>query len=74
LDPETSREISSLILKMQQKLGVTSVVVTHDMPCTKRVSDRIVLLKEGVFFKEGTYSEFENYDDEFVKGFFEKNI
>jgi phospholipid/cholesterol/gamma-HCH transport system ATP-binding protein len=71
LDPATSREISSLILKMQQKLGVTSVVVTHDMLCTKLVSDRIVILKEGIFFKEGTYSELEYSDDEFVKGFFE---
>ena len=74
LDPVTSREISELILKMQKKLSVTSVVVTHDMPCTKLVSDRIVILKDGIFFKQGTYEELEKSGDEFVKGFFENNI
>jgi phospholipid/cholesterol/gamma-HCH transport system ATP-binding protein len=70
LDPVTSREISELVLKMQEKYKVTSVVVTHDMQCTKLVSNRIVLLKDGVLFKEGTFDELEKSDDEFVKGFF----
>jgi phospholipid/cholesterol/gamma-HCH transport system ATP-binding protein len=74
LDPVTSREISELILKMRDKFDVTSVVVTHDMPCTKLVSDRIVILKEGIFSKQGTYKELEKSGDEFVKGFFENNI
>jgi phospholipid/cholesterol/gamma-HCH transport system ATP-binding protein len=74
LDPVTSREISSLILKMRDKFDVTSVVVTHDMPCTKLVSDRIVILKEGIFSKQGTYKELEKSGDEFVKGFFENII
>jgi len=71
LDPVTSREISELVLKMQEKYKVTSVVVTHDMQCTKLVSNRIVLLKDGVLFKEGTFDELEKSNDEFVKGFFE---
>jgi phospholipid/cholesterol/gamma-HCH transport system ATP-binding protein len=74
LDPVTSKEISDLILKMQKKYKVTSIVVTHDMQCTKLVSDRIVLLKDGVLFKEGTFNELEKSDDEFVKGFFENYI
>jgi len=74
LDPVTSREISELIIKMQEKYDVTSVVVTHDMQCTKLVSSRIVLLKDGVLCKEGTYDELEKSNDEFVKGFFESNI
>ncbi len=71
LDPVTSKEISELILKMQGEYKVTSVVVTHDMQCTKLVSNRIVLLKDGILFKEGTFEELEKSDDEFVKGFFE---
>jgi phospholipid/cholesterol/gamma-HCH transport system ATP-binding protein len=71
LDPVTSREISELVLKMQEKYKVTSVVVTHDMPCTKLVSNRIVILKDGILFKEGTFTELEKTSDEFVKGFFE---
>lgn len=71
LDPVTSREISELVLKMQEKYKVTSVVVTHDISCTKLVSNRIVILKDGTLFKEGTFEELEKSDDEFVKGFFE---
>lgn len=71
LDPVTSKDISHLIVDMQEKYKVTSIVVTHDMPCAKIVSDRIVVLKEGKFFKEGTYEELEKSDDEFVRGFFE---
>ncbi|MDQ3021889.1 MAG: ATP-binding cassette domain-containing protein [Bacteroidota bacterium] len=71
LDPVTSNEISHLILEMQEKYKVSSLIVTHDIPCTRLVADRIVVLKEGKFAAEGTYEELEKSDDEFVKGFFE---
>jgi phospholipid/cholesterol/gamma-HCH transport system ATP-binding protein len=71
LDPFTSNEISHLILDMQKKYNVSSLIVTHDMACAKLVADRIVVLKEGEFAAEGTYEELEKSDDEFVKGFFE---
>ena len=71
LDPATSKEISNLILKMQEKFKVTSVIVTHDISCAKMTSDRIVVLKEGVFAAEGSFEELQKSDDDFVKGFFE---
>lgn len=71
LDPVTSNEISHLILDMQKKFNVTSLIVTHDMPCAKLVANRIVVLKDGRFAAEGTYEELEKSDDEFVRGFFE---
>ncbi|MDZ4710971.1 MAG: ATP-binding cassette domain-containing protein [bacterium] len=71
LDPVTSNEISHLILEMQKKLKVTSLIVTHDMACAKLVANRIVVLKDGGFTAEGTYEELEHSDDEFVRGFFE---
>lgn len=71
LDPFTSNEISHLILEMQKKYNVSSLIVTHDMACAKLVSNRIVVLKEGKFAAEGTYEELEKSDDEFVKSFFE---
>jgi phospholipid/cholesterol/gamma-HCH transport system ATP-binding protein len=70
LDPVTSNEISHMILDMQSKYKVTSLIVTHDMQCAKLVSDRIVVLKEGRFIAEGTYEELEKSTDEFVSGFF----
>ncbi|MDD5360719.1 MAG: ATP-binding cassette domain-containing protein [Ignavibacteria bacterium] len=71
LDPATSKEISNLIIEMQKKFKVTSVIVTHDMKCAKMTADRIVVLKDGVFAAEGTYDELQKSDDEFVRGFFE---
>jgi len=71
LDPVTSNEISHLILDMQKKFNVTSLIVTHDLACAKLVANRIVVLKEGIFTAEGSYVELEKSDDEFVRGFFE---
>lgn len=71
LDPATSKEISELILQMQESRGVTSLIVTHDMPCAEIVSNRIEILKDGDFFVEGTFEELRKSDDKFVKGFFE---
>lgn len=47
LDPANSRRIGELIASLQQRLGVTSVVVTHDLPLCFAVSDRVGLLHEG---------------------------
>ena len=70
LDPATSREISGLILQMQEKYGVTSIVVTHDMGCAQMTADRIVVLYDGVFTQAGTYAELQRTGDEFVQSFF----
>lgn len=72
LDPETTREISRLILKMQQKYKVSSVVVTHDMICAKIVANSIAVLKEGTYTERGTYDELERSGDIFVRSFFEE--
>ncbi|MBN1633322.1 MAG: ATP-binding cassette domain-containing protein [Ignavibacteria bacterium] len=71
LDPATSKEISNLILKMQEKFKVSSVIVTHDIDCAEITGNRIVVLKDGVFAAEGTFEELNKSDDDFVKGFFQ---
>ncbi|TDE07178.1 ABC transporter ATP-binding protein [Flavobacterium sandaracinum] len=70
LDTITSREISELVLEIQKKYKTSSIIITHDMPCAKHTSDRIVILKEGVIHVEGTYEELEKSDDEWVRSFF----
>ena len=70
LDPITSREISELILSIQQKNKTTSVIITHDMACARLTSDRIVILRDGVIYQEGTYIELEQSKDEWVGAFF----
>jgi len=71
LDPATAREISNLIVDMQKKYKVSSIVVTHDMMCAKIVSDRIVVLKDGIYTNSGTFDKLQKSDDEFVRSFFE---
>jgi phospholipid/cholesterol/gamma-HCH transport system ATP-binding protein len=70
LDTITSREISDLIMSVQEKYKTTSIIITHDMPCAKRTGDRIIIVKEGVICAEGTYEELEKSDDEWVRSFF----
>lgn len=70
MDPITSHEISELIIKMQKKYHTTSIIITHDMPCARTTSDRIVILKDGSFAAEGTYDQLSNSNDEWVRGFF----
>jgi phospholipid/cholesterol/gamma-HCH transport system ATP-binding protein len=71
LDPITSREISELILDMQEKYRVSSIIITHDMPCARLTSNRIMVLKEGKFIAEGDYETLEHTEDEWVRSFFE---
>jgi phospholipid/cholesterol/gamma-HCH transport system ATP-binding protein len=47
LDPKTANVVGDLILKLQGDLNITSIVVTHDLPLTRRVSDNVALLYEG---------------------------
>lgn len=54
LDPKNIKRIGDMILKLQDELGVTSVVVTHDMPTAHKVSDRIAMLYQRAFPFVGT--------------------
>jgi phospholipid/cholesterol/gamma-HCH transport system ATP-binding protein len=71
LDPVTTAVIDGLILKMARELGVTSVVVTHDMKSAYRVSDRIAMLYQGDIRWVGTPAEIQNVEDPVVRGFIE---
>ncbi len=70
LDTGTSREISELMVRMKKKYNISSITITHDMPCAKLTADRIIMMKEGVVVAEGSYQELERSDDEWVKSFF----
>jgi phospholipid/cholesterol/gamma-HCH transport system ATP-binding protein len=69
LDPVTSHEIDILISDLNRKLGVTSVVVTHEMDSAFRIADRMVLLDRGKFIVSGTPKEMEQSQDPLVKQF-----
>lgn len=69
LDPITSDVINDLILDMQRKLHVTSVVVTHDMASAFKVADRIAMLYNGYIIQVGTVDEIRNTTNPYVKQF-----
>ncbi|MEJ2501859.1 MAG: ABC transporter ATP-binding protein [Gemmatimonadota bacterium] len=71
LDPVTTAVIDGLILKMDEELGVTSVVVTHDMTSAYRVADRIARLYDGRIRFNGTPDEIQAAEDPVVRGFIE---
>jgi len=71
LDPITTREISYLIKSIKEKYNMTSLIVTHDMICTKIVADRVVFLNDGKYIADGTYDEMKSSDNEFIKSFFD---
>jgi phospholipid/cholesterol/gamma-HCH transport system ATP-binding protein len=70
LDTITSREISELIVSVQKKYKTSSIIITHDMACAKMTGNRILILKEGKINAEGTYTELEKSEDEWVHSFF----
>jgi phospholipid/cholesterol/gamma-HCH transport system ATP-binding protein len=70
LDTITSREISELILSVQEKYKTSSIIITHDMACAKMTGNRILILKDGLINAEGTYAELEKSKDEWVRSFF----
>jgi phospholipid/cholesterol/gamma-HCH transport system ATP-binding protein len=69
LDPITASEINQLILGLQEKHKITSIVVTHDIRGARTVSRRLVLLKEGSILAEGTFEELKESQDSFVVQF-----
>lgn len=71
LDPVTSAVIDQLMIRMQQQLGVTSVIITHDMRSAYRVGTRIAMLYEGRIRQVGTVDEIRATTDPIVRQFIE---
>jgi phospholipid/cholesterol/gamma-HCH transport system ATP-binding protein len=71
LDPVTTAVIDELIVRMSDELGVTGVVITHDMKSAFRISDRIAMLYDGRIRFDGTPDELRACEDPLVRGFVE---
>jgi phospholipid/cholesterol/gamma-HCH transport system ATP-binding protein len=71
LDPVTTTVIDRLIMRMKEELGVTSLVITHDMKSAYTVSDRIAMLYEGRVVQVGTPDEIRASENDIVRSFVE---
>ncbi len=69
LDPITADSINDLIVQLNEELNVTTIVVTHDMVSAFKVSDRIVMIHEGVIIHSGTVEETQNSPQDIVRRF-----
>ncbi len=69
LDPLTSRKISSMIHDIDQRVKSTSIVVTHDLACARKVADRWCYLSGGKILADGTPDELFASDNQEVRGF-----
>jgi len=71
LDPATSMEINEMILDVRKSQKATSIIITHDINCVRMTSDRILIIRDGLIFKEGTFEQLQSSDDNWVNSFFQ---
>jgi len=74
LDPVNADIIDSLVQRLDHELGVTSVMVTHDVRGAFRVADRLALLSDGMIVMQGTPKEFLASTNAKVKEFLERDF
>ncbi len=69
LDPVTSRELDDLLLELKQDLGITMVVVTHELDSIRNISDSLTFLSSGKVIYDGPFSEAEHQGPQEVQDF-----
>jgi phospholipid/cholesterol/gamma-HCH transport system ATP-binding protein len=69
LDPVTSGIIDELMISLSEKLGATSIIVTHELESAFRVSTRMAMLYEGQILAEGSPGEFREHSNPLVAQF-----
>ncbi|MEO6287705.1 MAG: ATP-binding cassette domain-containing protein [Dyadobacter sp.] len=74
LDPITCLEINQLINEVKEKYHTSSIIITHDLTCARETGDRIAMLFDGQFLKQGTFEEVFDTDEERIKSFYDYNF
>ena len=70
LDPITAKEIIILMEDIQKREGTSSLIITHDVDCARVVSDRMILLIDGIDYATGSFQELSTSMDPKIKAFF----
>jgi len=71
LDPVVASVVDELIMQMRDKLGVTSIVVSHNITSIFRISDKIAMIHDGQVLATGTSEQIQNCDNPIVRQFIE---
>lgn len=74
LDPITCLEINNLINEVQERYHTSSIVITHDLTCAKAVGNRVAMLLDGRFERQGSFDEVFDTDDARVAAFYNYNF
>lgn len=74
LDPITSIDINTLINDVQRRFNTSSIIITHDLTCARAVGDRVVMLLDGQFQRQGTFEEVFDSNDKRVQAFYNYNF
>ena len=74
LDPITSDEIDALIAKMKEELGITFIVISHDIVGAFAIADKIAMLYKGSVVAEGRPDEILNSREPIVRRFLARNM
>ncbi|HSN49196.1 MAG TPA: ATP-binding cassette domain-containing protein, partial [Flavobacterium sp.] len=70
LDPITAKEILLLMESIQKKYNTSSIIITHDVDCARAISNRMILLVDGINYAEGTFEELIASKDPKIQAFF----
>lgn len=70
LDPITAKEIIELMRNIQKQYKTSSLIITHDVDCARVISNRMILLVDGINYAEGTFAELAVSKDKKVMAFF----
>jgi phospholipid/cholesterol/gamma-HCH transport system ATP-binding protein len=74
LDPITSIEINNLINRVREQFHTSSIIITHDLTCAKATGDRVAMLLDGTFVRQGSFEEVFATDDERIQSFYNYNF
>lgn len=74
LDPITCIEINKLINEVQERYHTSSIIITHDLTCAKATGDRMAILLDGKFVRQGSFEEVFATDEEQIRIFFDYNF
>jgi phospholipid/cholesterol/gamma-HCH transport system ATP-binding protein len=70
LDPITAKEILVLMKSIQEKYNTSSIIITHDVDCARFISNRMILLVDGINYAEGNFEQLSVSEDPKVQAFF----